>query len=146
MIFLENRYTLFRIMLQMQHRKTGSTHTGSTMGPEERPISDEEEKRIEAVWRRLFEEGEPGLIAQQEEHKKYPAEYRCKLCFVPFNEEGAKTFGKVPSQRNGYFCNACDVYITTTPGRGKVHLSIVFVDARNSVGLAEELDDNVVGK
>jgi adenylate cyclase len=115
------------------------------MGQEERTTSEEEE-RIEAVWRRLFEEGEPELIAQQEEYKKYPSPYRCKLCFVPFSEEGARRFGKVPSQRNPYFCNACDAYIKAYPGRGKVRLSIVFVDARDSVGLAERMDDNVFGK
>jgi adenylate cyclase len=106
-------------------------------------MTEEENEKKELsrrVWRQVFEIGEPELRRQQIEHLSYEAKTRCKLCFVPFDGKGAEIFGKVPSQRNGYFCNACDLFIAANLGGATVTLSVLFADVRNSVGIAEDMD------
>jgi adenylate cyclase len=64
------------------------------------------------------------------------------MCFAPFGGNGGtfmRWWGKGPSQRNPHFCNACDAFITAYPGGAEVDLTILFVDARDSTGLAERL-------
>jgi adenylate cyclase len=96
----------------------------------------------EEVWRAVFAEGHPKLKQFQRFHMRLPSPPRCKMCFVPFGGIGGvfmRWRGKGPSQRNPRFCNACDAFITAFPGGAEVDLSILFVDVRNSVGLAERL-------
>ena len=96
----------------------------------------------EEVWRAIFAEGHPKLKRFQRFHMRLPSPPRCKMCFVPFGGLGGTLMrwrGKRPSQRNPRFCNACDSFITAFPGGAEVELSILFVDVRNSVGLAERL-------
>jgi len=96
----------------------------------------------EEVWRAIFAEGHPKLKQFQRLHMRLPSPPRCKMCFVPFGGIGGAFMrwrGKGPSQRNPRFCNACDAFITAYPGGAEVELSIIFVDVRNSVGLAEQI-------
>jgi adenylate cyclase len=44
-----------------------------------------------------------------------------------------------PSERNRHYCNKCDVFINKFPGGAEVTMSVLFVDVRNSVGLAEKI-------
>jgi adenylate cyclase len=100
------------------------------------------ERGNEEVWRAVFAEGHPKLKQFQRFHRLLPSPPRCKMCFVPFGGIGGVVMrwrGKGPSQRNPHFCNACDAFITAFPGGAEVELSILFVDVRNSVGLAERL-------
>jgi adenylate cyclase len=100
------------------------------------------QKGNEEVWRAIFAEGHPKLKQFQRLHMRLPSPPRCKMCFVPFGGLGGAFMrwrGKGPSQRNPRFCNACDAFITAYPGGAEVELSILFVDVRNSVGLAERL-------
>jgi adenylate cyclase len=96
----------------------------------------------EEVWRAVFAEGHPKLKQFQRLHMRLPSPPRCRMCFVPFGGIGGTVMrwrGKGRSQRNPHFCNACDAFITAYPGGAEVDLSILFVDVRNSVGLAERL-------
>jgi adenylate cyclase len=100
----------------------------------------------EAVWRAVFAEGHPKLIQFQRFHMWLPSSPRCKMCYVPFGGIGGTLMrwrGKGPSQRNPRFCNACDAFITAFPGGAEVDLAVLFVDVRNSVGLAERLGPTV---
>jgi adenylate cyclase len=100
----------------------------------------------EEVWRAVFAEGHPKLKQFQRFHMRLPSPPRCKMCFVPFGGIGGACMrwrGKGPSHRNPHFCNACDAFINAFPGGAEVDLSILFVDVRNSVGLAERLGPTV---
>lgn len=94
------------------------------------------------VWRAIFAEGHPKLKQFQRLHTRLPSAPRCKMCFAPFGGFGGAFMrwrGKGPSNRNPRFCNACDVFIEAFPGGAEVDLSILFVDVRHSVGMAERL-------
>lgn len=96
----------------------------------------------QGVWRAVFAEGHPKLKQYQRFHMRLPSSPRCKMCFAPFGGIGGTLMrwrGKGPSQRNPRFCNACDAFITAYPGGAEVDLSILFVDVRDSTGLAERL-------
>lgn len=94
------------------------------------------------VWRAIFAEGHPQLKAFQRFHSWLPSPPRCRLCYAPFGGAGSllmKLKGKTPCARNPHYCNACDAFIQAFPGGAEVELAVVFVDVRNSVGLAERL-------
>lgn len=96
----------------------------------------------EEVWRAVFGEGHPKLKQFQRFHSRLPSPPRCRMCFAPFAGAGGvymRFRGKGPSRHNPHYCNACDAFITTFPGGAEVELSILFVDVRNSVGIAERL-------
>jgi adenylate cyclase len=101
-----------------------------------------DEKEIEEVWRRLFELGEPELKKLQAEFIQVvsPTQSRCKLCFFAFDQVGVQD--RKRSQRNPYFCNKCDEYITENAGGANVNISVIFVDVRSSVSIAEDMDPN----
>jgi adenylate cyclase len=104
------------------------------------------DKGNEEVWRAVFSEGHPKLKRFQRFHMWLPSPPRCKMCYVPFGGMGGRLMrlrGKGRSQRNPRFCNACDAFITAFPGGAEVDLSILFVDVRNSVGLAERVGPTV---
>lgn len=96
----------------------------------------------EQVWRAIFAEGHPKLKQFQRLHMRLPSPPRCKMCFVPYGGIGGafmRWCGKGPSQRNPRYCNKCDDFINRFPGGAEVELSVLFVDVRSSVGLAERL-------
>lgn len=100
------------------------------------------ETHNEEVWRAVFGEGHPKLKQFQQFHSRLPAPPRCRMCFAPFAGIGGaymRLRGKSPSRHNPHYCNACDAFITSYPGGAEVELSILFVDVRNSVGIAERL-------
>ena len=102
----------------------------------------------EEVWRAVFAEGHPKLKQFQKFHMRLPSAPRCRMCFVPFGGVGGifmRLRGKGPSQRNPHFCNACDAFINAFPGGAEVDQSILFVDVRNSVGLAERVGPTAFG-
>jgi adenylate cyclase len=103
----------------------------------------------EEIWRAVFGEGHPKLKQFQHLHSRLPTSPRCRMCFAPFAGIGGlfmRWRGKGPSQRNPHYCNACDAFITKFPGGAEVDLSILFVDVRNSVGIAERLGPTAFGQ
>ncbi len=103
----------------------------------------------EEVWRAVFAEGHPKLKQFQQFHSRLPSPPRCKMCFAPFAGPGGvymRLRGKAPSRHNPHYCNACDAFITNFPGGAEIDLSILFVDLRNSVGIAERLGPTAYGR
>lgn len=103
----------------------------------------------EEVWRAVFGQGHPKLKQFQRFHNRLPSPPRCRMCFAPFAGIGGaymRLRGKGPSRHNPHYCNACDAFITSYPGGAEVELSILFVDVRNSVGIAERLGPTAYGR
>lgn len=96
----------------------------------------------EGLWRSIFAEGHPQLKSFQSFHKRLPAPPRCKMCFAPFAGIGGllmRARGKGRNRRNPNFCDACDKSLRAFPGGAEVVLSLLFVDVRDSVKLAEHM-------
>ena len=94
----------------------------------------------EQLWRTIFADGHPQLKSFQKFHSLLPSPPRCKLCFAPFKGLGAlymRLRGKGPANRNPRYCSACDKFLRTFPGGAEVDMSIIFIDVRGSVSLAE---------
>lgn len=94
------------------------------------------------LWYTVFAVGHPALKKFQNLHRWLPSPPRCKLCFAPFHGPGGVLMAalhKGPNSRNPNFCNACDKFLRAFPGGAEVELSILFVDVRESTGLAERL-------
>jgi len=96
----------------------------------------------EALWRTIFRDGHPQLKSFQKLHRKLPSPPRCKMCFAPFKGIGGlymRLRGKGPANRNPRYCSACDKFLRSFPGGAEVELSMLFVDLRGSVPLAERM-------
>lgn len=92
------------------------------------------------LWHTIFAEGHPDLSAQQKFHSRLPKDPRCKLCGAPFGGLGGlymRFRGKIMSNRNKHYCNACDGFLDTFPGGAEVEMSVLFADIRNSTAFAE---------
>lgn len=64
------------------------------------------------------------------------------MCFVPFRGIGGafmRLRGKGPAARNPRYCDACTKFLNAFPGGAEVEMSIMFVDVRGSVSIAEQL-------
>src|SRR5262245_3825497 len=91
-------------------------------------------------WRTILVDGDPRLLALRKRHRALPAPPRCKLCLAPFKGPGrlyARLRGRGPAQGNPRYCRACDGFLRAFPGGTEVDLSLIFVDLRGSVALAE---------
>jgi adenylate cyclase len=100
------------------------------------------EPQNEELWRTIFVDGHPKLRSFQKFHSILPSPPRCKMCFAPFCGIGSlwmRLRGKGPSSRNPRYCSACDKFLRAFPGGAEIDLSMVFVDVRGSVPLAEQL-------
>jgi adenylate cyclase len=99
----------------------------------------------EEVWKAIFYSGHPQLRSFQKFHKSLPprkSTNRCRLCSAPFDGIGGfymRLRGKGPSNRNPKYCSACNKFLRTFPGGAEVELSMMFVDVRGSVPLAERM-------
>jgi adenylate cyclase len=96
----------------------------------------------EAVWRAIFETGDPKLETIRRRHSQIPSAPRCRLCLAPFGGIGGFVLrwrGKGRAMRNPAYCDACDKFLEAFPGGAEVRLSIVFADVRGSSQTASEL-------
>jgi adenylate cyclase len=94
------------------------------------------------LWRSIFAEGDPKLKSFQQFHRRLPSPPRCKMCFAPFAGIGGllmRVRGKGRNRRNPNFCDACDKFLQAFPDGAEVVLSLIFVDVRGSVKLAEHM-------
>jgi adenylate cyclase len=112
-----------------------------------------EKPQNEDVWRSIFETGNPQLQGLRKHYDWWPAwpSYaRCRLCLLPFSGIGGVWMRRVhnwrPSERNRHYCNKCDDFINKYPGGAEVTISVLFVDVRNSVGLAEKIGPTEYGR
>ncbi len=100
------------------------------------------------VWRVVFADGHPALRSYQDFNKKLPRDPRCKLCAAPFRGWGSVIMrfqGREPSSRNPRYCSRCDSFMREHPGGAEVEMSLLFVDVRNSMALAEKLTPTQFG-
>ena len=94
------------------------------------------------LWHTIFAEGHPKLKSFQRLHRWLPSPPRCKMCFAPFAGVGGwfmRLQGKGRNRRNPNFCDACDKFFRAFPGGAEVLLSMIFVDVRGSVKIAERM-------
>src|SRR5688572_3796566 len=70
-----------------------------------------------------------------------PKSPRCDICYMPFNGIGGKLsrlFWDVePSKLNPHICNLCETFAEEYHGGVELEISMLFVDVRGSVALAE---------
>ncbi len=102
----------------------------------------ETSNKNEQLWNTIFAVGHPKLKRKVGWHKVLPAPPRCKLCLAPFRGWGGwamRVSGKGPSSRNPRYCSLCDKFLRAFPGGAEVELSMVFVDVRGSVTMAEQM-------
>ncbi|HLI94469.1 MAG TPA: adenylate/guanylate cyclase domain-containing protein [Candidatus Baltobacteraceae bacterium] len=113
------------------------------------PGGTAEENPNQELWYTIFAVGHPALKKFQRFHRLLPSSPRCRMCFAPFRGVGGawmKLMHKDPCKRNPNFCNACDKFLNAFPGGAEVVMSIVFVDVRDSVKLAEKLGPTAWGR
>jgi len=74
--------------------------------------------------------------------KRLPSNPRCDVCYIPFNGIGgtiSRVFWKVaPSKLNPHLCNNCERFAERFNGGVELEISMLFVDVRGSVPLAEK--------
>lgn len=74
--------------------------------------------------------------------KRLPKSPRCNICYIPFAGIGgrmAKIFWDVePSRLNPHICNNCERFAQEYSGGVELEISMLFVDVRGSVPLAEK--------
>src|SRR5688572_6275070 len=113
----------------------------------EKKYSDE---LIKEAWRSYLEEGEMPAYMQAPWYerkifrpliKNMPQSPRCDFCYIPFNGIGGKLsrlFWDVePSKLNPHICNLCENFAKEFHGGVELEISMLFVDVRGSVALAE---------
>src|SRR5262245_7701485 len=96
----------------------------------------------ERLWKTVFADGHPKLKSYQRFHSWLPSPPRCRMCYAPFKGVGGaymRLRGKGPANRNPRYCSACDKFLRAYPGGAEVDLSMMFVDVRGSVPLAERM-------
>jgi len=75
--------------------------------------------------------------------KALPRSPRCRICYLPFEGIGGyltKTLlGVEASALNPHLCNLCENFATEYHGGVELEISIMFVDVRGSVAIAEKL-------
>ncbi len=73
--------------------------------------------------------------------KSLPRSPRCDICYIPFRGIGgnlSRIFWKAePSKLNPHICNLCENFAEKYHGGVEIEISILFVDVRGSVALAE---------
>jgi adenylate cyclase len=98
----------------------------------------------EQMWQRLLTTGE---IEKERRQRRFlqvlPGSPRCKTCYAPFSGPGSLIargiYGKRQSNMNPQLCNACEEFARTYQGGAEVDLTLLFVDVRDSTGLAERM-------
>jgi adenylate cyclase len=74
--------------------------------------------------------------------KRMPKSPRCDICYIPFEGIGgqiSRVFWKVePSKLNPHLCNNCERFAAIYHGGVELEISMLFVDIRGSVSLAEK--------
>ena len=94
------------------------------------------------LWRTVFADGHPVLVAKQKRYRMLPSDPRCKLCELPFGGVGGwllRQRGLKSSERNPHYCTSCDGFLEAFPGGAEVPMSMMMVDIRDSVGLSGQL-------
>ena len=94
------------------------------------------------LWTTIFRDGHPALKSFQRFHSWLPSSPRCKMCYAPFHGVGGiymRLRGKGPANRNPRYCSACDKFLRAFPGGAEVAMSMMFVDVRGSVQIAERM-------
>jgi adenylate cyclase len=94
------------------------------------------------LWTAIFRDGHPALKSFQRFHNWLPSPPRCKMCYAPFHGVGGmymRLRGKGPANRNPRYCGACDKFLRSFPGGAEVDVSMMFVDVRGSVPIAERM-------
>lgn len=75
--------------------------------------------------------------------KALPKSPRCRICYLPFDGVGGyftRAFlGVEPSTLNPHLCNLCENFATEYHGGVELEITIMFVDVRGSVSMAEKL-------
>jgi adenylate cyclase len=73
--------------------------------------------------------------------KNLPRSPRCDICYIPFHGVGgnlSRIFWKAePSKLNPHICNLCENFAQKYHGGVEIEISMMFVDVRGSVTLAE---------
>jgi adenylate cyclase len=101
--------------------------------------------RVEQVWRTYLTAGKEYDIMKRQRRlfRLLPGYPRCKICYAPFRGLGGGfarlVYGRRPSKLNPQLCNACEQFALQHQGGAEVELSLLFVDVRNSTGLAERM-------
>lgn len=74
--------------------------------------------------------------------KRLPKSPRCDVCYIPFGGIGGKLsralWNVEPSKLNPHICNNCERFAAEYPGGVELEISMLFVDVRGSVSLAEK--------
>jgi adenylate cyclase len=98
---------------------------------------------VEEDWRILLEKG---ITPQGKRLRRWyamlPTKTRCRICLVPFSGftgQIMRTFGKIPSNLNPYWCNECETFARTHLGGIETRFSMFFADIRGSTSLAEHM-------
>ena len=75
--------------------------------------------------------------------KRLPSSPRCDVCYIPFSGVGgtiSRMFWNVePSKMNPHLCNNCERFARKFNGGIELEISMLFVDVRGSVTLAETM-------
>lgn len=117
------------------------------------------ESLIKEAWYSYFTTGNmpARLHAPWFEHKTFrpiikrlPRSPRCRICYLPFHGVGGyftrTVLGVKPSTLNPHLCNLCENFATEYHGGVELEITIMFVDVRGSVAMAEKLSPQEYSK
>ena len=117
------------------------------------------ESVVKDAWRSYFTTGNMpvSMHAPWFEHKSWrpffkslPRSPRCRICYMPFDGVGGyftKNFlGVKASTMNPHLCNLCENFATEYHGGTELEISVMFVDVRGSVPMAEKLSPQEYSK
>ena len=96
----------------------------------------------EAVWRAVFETGNPQLETLRRRNARLPSAPRCHLCKAPFGGLGGlykRLRGNGRAARSPNYCNDCDKFMDAYPGGAEVTMTMIFADVRGSTQTAAKL-------
>lgn len=103
-----------------------------------------ETAQVEELWRTYLTTGEFEKERRQRAFfRLLPGFPRCKNCYAPFRGTGSwvarAVYGKRPSNMNPQLCNVCEEFASRYQGGAEIELTMLFVDVRDSTGLAEKM-------
>jgi adenylate cyclase len=75
--------------------------------------------------------------------KRLPRSPRCRICYIPFKGIGGWIFsrflGVEASVMTPHLCNLCERFADKYRGGAELDIAVMFVDIRNSTGMAEKM-------
>ena len=75
--------------------------------------------------------------------KRMPRNPRCRICYIPFKGAGGWIFRKLlgvsASVLNPHLCNLCERFANKYRGGAELDIAVMFIDMRNSTGMAENM-------